>query len=93
MEWMSSAHTRSPIRWPPRPPHLPVPKSSAGYPQKPSELCGTLYYLNQRLTANYIEILRNKYLDELEESVGQAIILELLDYFQTNHTNPSPSYI
>jgi hypothetical protein len=40
---------------------------------------------------NFTEILRNKYLDELEESVGQAIIQELLDYFPTNHTNPSSS--
>jgi hypothetical protein len=32
------------------------------------------------------------YLDELEESVVQAIIQERLNYSQTSHTNQSPSF-
>jgi hypothetical protein len=32
-------------------------------------------------------MLRGEYLDELEESVGQSIVQEGLNYFPTNHTN------
>jgi hypothetical protein len=40
----------------------------------------------------YLPSQMNKYLDELEETAGQATIQEWSDYFRTIHTNRSPSF-
>lgn len=49
--------------------------------------------LTQKVGTKMYFLLEGRiYLDELEESVVQATILEIWNYSQTSHTNQSPSF-